>query len=137
MLECFSNQMSPFLCKIVTAISQQHREYTLLQMKDWHPKRKNAQDLFLLSYHFVFVFPHSLIAIKSFIVPIRPIFLLFSFGQTSLHLQTPAFGQNNVQLPYLIRAKPGERGCRFSCCCCTCTEQCLQPPALIPCGYQE
>lgn len=51
----FSNQMSPFLCKIVTAIYQQHREYTLLQMKDWHPKRRNAQDLFLLSYRFVFL----------------------------------------------------------------------------------
>ena len=81
--------------------------------------------------------PHLLIAIKSFIFPVRPIFVLFSFGQNSLQLQTPAFGQNNVQLPYLIPVKPGEQGCRFSCCCYLCTEQCLQPTALISCDYQE
>lgn len=135
----FSNQISPFLHEIITAIFQQHCDYTLLQMKDWHPKRRNAQDLFLLSYHFVFLCVSLLtvIAIKSFIFPIRPIFLLFSFGQISLQLQTPAFGQNDVQLPYLIPSKPGEEGCRFSCCCYLCTGQCLQPTALISCGYWE
>lgn len=47
--------MSQFLCKLVTVISQQHHEYALLEMKDWHPKRRNAQNLVLLSYLFVFL----------------------------------------------------------------------------------
>lgn len=67
---------------------------------------------------------HWSVVIKFFIFPTWAIFLFFSFGQTSLRTQMLPFGQNNVQLPYFIHAKPG------TCCCILlCTEKCLQPNA--------
>lgn len=78
-----SNQMRPFLCKIVTAVPQHQLEYTLLQMKDWHAQRRNAESLFPLSY-FVFLCVSPLILqlpLNSSFFPSNPSFCFLSDRQ--------------------------------------------------------
>lgn len=125
----FSNQMNPFLCKIHCSFSAAPWLHLTPDVGLASQVKECTWPVAIVSFYIpLCLSSHWSVVIKFFIFPSWAIFLFFfffsSFRQTPLCTQTLPYGQNNLQLPYFIHAKPD------TCCCILlCTEKCKEPNA--------